>query len=154
MVPVKTPRLKIRPAKPAVSPDLGTWLNLDVRPSPERQWEGDLKGEHGAASDHTVFVRAQIGFHGGLIAGEGSAPQFPRSRPPGTFSLTGTASGFAVSFALWFADESVGRRPFACDGALDAEAREMRGTWSFHCFNPETCGCDGGGGVFHLWRVE
>jgi hypothetical protein len=101
-----------------------------------------------------VFLTARIAIHPAILAGEGTAPEFPRNRAPGAFSLTGSASGSAIRFSLWFSDAEIGRTPFDCEGALDGDERHMRGVWSFDCFSPDTCGCSGGGGSFHLWRVD
>jgi hypothetical protein len=142
------------PAGRTMDPGLRDLLELEVETAPEHRWEGRLSGEQGAARTHSVFVTARIAIRPAMLAGEGTAPEFPRSRAPGVFSLTGSASSAAVRFSLWFADAEIGRTPFDFDGTLDADERNMRGAWSFDCFYPDACGCGGGGGTFHLWRVD
>jgi hypothetical protein len=130
---------------------LQTLFKLDVKPAPEHCWEGRLVGSNGSAKGGSLIVRAAIGIHGGVVAGEGAVPG---RDPEIAFSLTGSVSGPSIDLALWFDTPELRRGAFSCTGAIDDERREMRGLWSCGCFDPETCGCTGGDGHFHLWRVD
>ena len=135
-------------------PRLVTRLKLVLLPEPHGHWEGRLKGRRGIARNHAVFIKADIRFPAGVIEGRGVAPEFPTSEPGSLFDLDGALSGQAADFALYFLASTVRRSPFTCTGKLDGKQKNLRGSWSFTCFNPDTCGCEGGGGDFHFWRVD
>lgn len=140
--------------KKIVKPALTARLGLVMQPEPRGQWEGRLKGKRGAARKHTVFALAQLRFVGGVMEGAGVTPEFPSSAPGSSFALDGRLSGSSADFAILFEAEGIRSSPFICTGALDAESRNLRGKWEFTCFSPDTCGCKGGGGDFHFWRVS
>lgn len=146
-----TVRTILKPARP---PALKTRLVLEMAPEPRRRWAGKLKGERGAARNHTVYLNAEIRFLADVVEGRGCTPEFPTSAPGSSFDLDGARTGRELEFALWFAAETVRTSPFDCAGKVDAKLRNIRGEWSFACFRPDTCGCSGGGGGFHFWRLD
>ena len=122
----------------------------------EHNWEGAFEGARGAAAGCTLRVKAQIAFHGDLIEGAGRFVDFRSGGAAGDdgFALTGTATPGAVSLELWFSAAEARRVPLAATGIIGCNGREMSGDWAVACFNPDTCGCDGGGGTFHLKRID
>jgi len=137
-------------------PQLDRLLEDAPRLEPEHHWEGELAGSHGAANGCVIRIAAQIAFPGSLIAGSGrmlnkldGSPDFVPD-----LDLTGTLEKGAVALQLWFAGAEIRHVPFVGTGRLSNDAREMTGDWSVQCFNPKTCGCDGGCGTFRLVRVD
>jgi hypothetical protein len=122
----------------------------------EHNWEGALSGLRGAAQNCEIGLKARIAFHGDLIEGVGRMVNRPEGMPDFNdgFTLSGTLIGDSVDFQLWFAEDLIAREPFAVSGQLSLDARDMVGDWTVRCFNPTTCGCDGGGGDFRLKRVD
>jgi hypothetical protein len=139
-----------------LTPDLAPLLRGLPALSPEHYWEGEFTGARGAAQNCTIGVKAQIGFHGHLIEGAGRAVTFPAefSDTDASFSLSGVLSFDSVSFQLWFGASQIRHEPFIGSGMLSSDGREIGGDWSVQCFDPETCGCEGGGGVFRLKRID
>ena len=127
-------------------PDLG----------PEHHWQGEYTGVSGAAVGCCIRIDAHLAFHGSLIEGAGrlADTQTAIAGWNGSLTLSGTVSGDAVSLDLWMQPPEIGRVPFAGTGTLSSDAREIAGAWSTACFNPETCGCDGGGGKYWLRRID
>ena len=62
--------------------------------------------------------------------------------------------GQSAEFVMHFEADTVRRSPFTCAGKLDGNQKSLRGSWSVTCFNPDSCGCEGGGGDFNFWRVD
>lgn len=123
-----------------------------IEPAPDYHWEGPFEVNAGGDAEDNFRIKAMIGFHGELI--EGSGVMFLEGEPDsGEIALTGTRLDANVSFEIWISDAEA-RTPFVCTGALSADEQRMEGAWTFSCFDPENCGCDGGAGRFELTRVR
>lgn len=122
----------------------------------EHHWEGEFKGSHGAAEGSTIAIKARLAFRGELIDGNGRIVDGMSEKldGPDSFTVGGTLDGDVVDLLLWFDAPLLGRSPFVGSGLLTSDAREIDGDWTVGCFNPATCGCDGGGGTFRLKRID
>ena len=137
-------------------PGLVRLLEEAPRLGHEHNWEGELAGARGAAKGCAIRVKARIGFYGDMTEGVGRAVNFPAdmAASDAEFTLSGTLDLDAVAFQIWFAGAPFGHQPFACAGVLGSDGREMTGDWSVGCLFPDACDCDGGGGTFHLKRID
>lgn len=126
------------------------------RISPDHHWQGKLKGTHGASNGSSLRISAQLGFHGSLLEGTGHFTNGPKDDPSwdDKVALAGTGHDGVIDFQVWFSAQAFRSTPFACSGQLSADEREMTGIWSFACFSPAICGCEGGGGTFELRRID
>lgn len=120
--------------------------------APDYHWEGVFEFAVGGDADENFRVKAMIGFHGELVEGSGDL-ELLTGDAGGDVGITGTRHGANVHFEMWF-DAAEARTPFVCVGALSADEQAMDGSWTFACFDPENCGCDGGAGSFRLNRVR
>lgn len=151
---------RTRPARTAVgapsTPRLATLLDGVPQLGREHHWEGELTGARGAAESAVLRVSAHIAFHGSLIEGAGRITNADGSIAwgRGEFTLSGGLSGDSIGFDLWLASGDAARVPLSVNGLLSADGREMSGDWSFTCFYPGACDCDGGGGPFRLQRID
>jgi hypothetical protein len=121
--------------------------------APDYHWEGPFEVSVGGDANDNFRIKAMIGFHGELLEGSGFL-HLEDEDEGGEVTLTGTRIGGGVSFEIWFTDANDARTPFVCVGALSADEQAMDGSWTFACFDPENCGCDGGAGNFRLTRVR
>lgn len=122
----------------------------------EHHWEGEYFGHHGSASGSTVAVKARLAFHGEVIDGAGRLIDGLNDVLDGKygFDVDATRVADVVELHLWFEAEVLARAPFVCTGLLTGDGREISGDWTVGCFDPDTCGCDGGGGTFRLKRID
>lgn len=143
-----------RSAASIADPRLAALLAEAPRIGPDHHWQGELKGKHGACKGSSLRISAHIAFHGTLVEGRGSFTNAPEASWDDRIALAGTGNAGAVDFQVWFSAQAFRSSPFACLGQLSLDQREMTGSWSFACFNPDTCGCEGGGGIFELRRID
>jgi hypothetical protein len=129
-------------------------LNRATEFGHEHNWEGAFSGTTGAAKDCTIRVKAALGFHGDVLEGAGRFVDFPPVDADNTFEVSGTVGPALVYFELWFTAAVVARVPFVASGSLHSGGRELTGDWTVVCFDSDACGIDGGGGTFHLKRID
>lgn len=120
--------------------------------APDYHWEGVFEFDVGGDAEDNFRIKAMIGFHGDVVEGSGVLDLLTGDAG-GEIGLTGTRLGENVHFEMWY-DSAEARSPFVCVGALSADEQAMDGSWTFACFDPENCGCDGGAGAFRLRRVR
>lgn len=128
-----------------------TW-HADPAAIPERPWKGHFDVTFvDTGNTAEVEVKSVLRLTGALIEGRGRSPEFPRngSDSDREFTLTGSRKGSRVVFDLWFGGIAA-RSAFTCEGVLNEAEDYIEGTWSYACFNPETCGCRGGHGKFQM----
>ena len=137
-------------------PRLARLLADAPAPGFEHHWEGELAGSSGAAVGCNIKLKASMAFHGALVDGRGRFANVGAgvTDAQATLSISGTLEADVISLRLWSASAELGRVPFEAAGKLECGGREMGGAWSVTCFNPDTCGCTGGGGTFRLKRVD
>lgn len=150
---IKSPLLR-QSAHFLADPRLSALLSDAPRIGPDRHWQGEFEGTRGACKGSSLHISAHIAFHGTLLEGNGRFTNPPEPSWDDRIALAGTGYAGAVDFQVWFSAQAFRPSPFACSGRLSVDEREMTGTWSFACFNPDSCGCNGGGGTFELRRID
>jgi hypothetical protein len=128
-------------------------LGLDLDPAPRGAWEGKLVQQRGAAARKGVVIEAALRMVGDVIEGEGVAPGFPKPQPNARFTIEGVLEEGHAKMTLWFDAPLVAQTPFLLEGMVDADERNITGTWTCGCFQPETCTCGGTRGTFHFHRI-
>ncbi len=124
--------------------------------APDHHWEGEFTGIAGSPKGSVIRIKARIAFHGPLLEGQGRCINWPASELAGQdgLSISGTVGAESLDFQLWFLAADLSRAAIRGCGVLGAQGHAMTGDWSIGCFNPDSCGCDGGSGTFHLRRVD
>lgn len=138
------------------SPVIDDLARCATAPQNEHNWEGTFTGSAGSADGFTVTIKANITFATDLIEGVGRAVNLSADAPAGAgeLAISGTQHEDVVHFELWFGAAEMARESFSATGILSADGREMLGRWTVGCFDPQACGCSGGGGEFKLKRVD
>ena len=69
-------------------------------------------------------------------------------------TVSGAQTDDAVQLSIWFDGTELANFPIECDGVIDPDERLILGAWKTPCVEPDTCGCDGGGGSYKLHRID
>ena len=125
-------------------------------PAPDTHWEGRLTGESGTMEDDPGFrLIVTLRFDAADVDGEGRLYGVePHEAVEARLFIEGEAEGAALEFDLRIANLAVRNTPFRVIAAIDPHRRRIDGKAFIECYEPETCGCEGGAASIWLRRVD